>query len=419
MTKHIFAGFGFGPIQSGLIVCEAFTSGHFERLAVAEIDAVLVEAIRRNGGSYVVNVAHAQGVESQTIQGVDMYNPLVEQDREAFVDVLSQATDMATSLPSVAFYDRGTHSVASLMAQGLSHSRARATIVYTAENNNHAAEVLQSHVQKHCAALDLGRVQFLNTVIGKMSQVVTDPQRMAQQGLWPIAPGLDRAFLVESFNRIMVTKTQLAGFRPGIEVFAEKDDLMPFEEAKLYGHNAIHALLAYLGALQGCRVMSELAHKTSLMDIATKAFISESGGALIKKYGHTGDALFTLQGYTDFAKDLLDRITNPYLCDAVDRAGRDVVRKLGLSDRLFGTMRLALDYGIEPTCMAMGAGAAVIHLLRHAQANDVPGDLQFEIGSPITIDQLRQLLQWVWQGTPCEHTDTLLTLTHNAMSQLA
>jgi hypothetical protein len=43
------------------------------------------------------------------------------------------------------------------------------------------------------------RVQFLNTVIGKMSQVVTDPREIVERSLAPIAPGIDRAFLVEEF----------------------------------------------------------------------------------------------------------------------------------------------------------------------------------------------------------------------------
>ena len=101
-----------------------------------------------------------------------------------------------------------------------------------------------------------------------MSQVVTDPAVIRQMNLEPIAPGLDKAFLVEAFNRILVTRTTIPGFRPGIEVFVEKDDLLPFEEAKLYGHNAIHALLAYLAAFKGLARMTEVAGDRRIMEIA-------------------------------------------------------------------------------------------------------------------------------------------------------
>jgi hypothetical protein len=41
-------------------------------------------------------------------------------------------------------------------------------------------------------------------VIGKMSGAVVDPTEMRAAGLAPIAPGLERAFLVEAFNRILI-----------------------------------------------------------------------------------------------------------------------------------------------------------------------------------------------------------------------
>lgn len=415
---HILVGFGFGPIQAGLIVAEAFKSGRFERLVVAEIDDALVQAIRANGGSYAINVAYPTGIVSELIEGIDIYNPLKEPDRGQVVDALSQSTEMATSLPSVSFYDTGACSVASLIAQGLQHRVAPATVIYTAENNNHAAEILQKQVEKQGTPLDLARVQFLNTVIGKMSQVVTDPVQIERQGLQPIAPGIARAFLVESFNRIMVTKTRLPGFRPGIEVFAEKHDLMPFEEAKLYGHNAIHALLAYLADLKGYTVMSELSEDKRLMAIARTAFIEESGGALIKKYSHLNDELFTPVGYAEFADDLLTRMTNPHLCDAVDRAGRDVLRKLGAHDRIFGTMRMALAHGIEPRHMALGAGAALCCLQNEADSHELPADLRFGLSDPIEKKQIDRLLQWIWKDATSQWGETTVALTHEAMCKL-
>jgi len=51
MAEHIFTGFGFGPIQSGLFVREAFQSGNFTRIVVSEIDAELVGAVRANTNS--------------------------------------------------------------------------------------------------------------------------------------------------------------------------------------------------------------------------------------------------------------------------------------------------------------------------------------------------------------------------------
>jgi hypothetical protein len=143
MAGHVFTGFGFGPIQSGLFVNEAFSSGNFSRIVIAEINRILVDAVRTNNGCYYINVARSDGIKTVRIDGIEIYNPAVEQDRKVLIEALSKSTEIVTSLPSVSFYDAGSNSVASLVAQGLQNSTAGATIVYTAENNNRAAEILE------------------------------------------------------------------------------------------------------------------------------------------------------------------------------------------------------------------------------------------------------------------------------------
>lgn len=391
MKEHIFTGFGFGPIQSGLFANEAFNSGNFKRIVIAEIDQRLVDAVRANNGCYYINVAESDCVETFKIEGIEIYNPANDADRAKLIEAISVSTEICTSLPSVNFFDSGANSVASLIAQGLQKSTAKATIIYTAENNNHAAEILEEKVKAKLSAPLKTPVQYLNTVIGKMSQVIVDAAEIAQKKIKTIAPGIDRAFLVEAFNKILVTKCHIKGFTPGIKVFIEKEDLLPFEEAKLYGHNAIHALLAYLGAEKGCKKMSELAEHKDLMKIARDAFLNESGAALIKKYKKLGDSLFTESGYRDYVDDLLVRMTNPYLDDAVERAARDPQRKLSLNDRIFGTMAVAMEYGIEPVNMAKGAAAGLRYLIKQESGRS-------EISSLQLIDALNKL--WENQNSP-------------------
>jgi mannitol-1-phosphate 5-dehydrogenase len=95
-----------------------------------------------------------------------------------------------------------------------------------------------------------------------------------------------------------------------------------------------------------------------LLQLGREAFLEESGPALIAK--HAGvDPLFTPAGFRAYAEDLLPRMINPYLRDAVARIIRDPQRKLAWNDRLIGTMRLALDAGIQPIRFARGAAAAL------------------------------------------------------------
>jgi mannitol-1-phosphate 5-dehydrogenase len=430
MAEHIFTGFGFGPIQSGLFAKEAFESGNFSRIVAAEIDQSIVDAVRANKGSYYVNVAKADGIEAQKIDGVELLNPNVPKDRQALVEVLAQSTEITTCLPSINFYD----SIMALIADGLknSKSKAKATIIYTAENHNRAAEILDEKINHELTRTGTNfereefikirgenfSVQFLNTVIGKMSRVVGDSAEIAQLGLKTVTPGFERAFLVEEFNKILVTRTQISSFKPGIEVFIEKDNLLPFEEAKLYGHNAIHSLLGFIAAVKGYTKMTEVKADGDIMQIGRNAFLNESGAALIKKYANLGDELFTEAGCKNYAEDLLERMTNPYLADTVARVCRDVVRKLGINERIFGTMQLALEYGIEPNNMALGALAGIAVLLKKAQEYNLPGDLRFADWRKLDGSSIEKILNWLWQGQIYAQAEQLIKYVQNARERL-
>lgn len=405
MAKHVLTGFGFGPIQAGLFVAEAYKSGNFSRIVLVEIDQELVDAVRANNGTYYVNIAGSQGIIVAGVKGVEIYNPLNSEERLRIKDALSFSTEIVTALPSVDFYCTGENSVAELIAAGLSKTRSKTAIIYTAENNNHAAEILAEAVKGKLKKTLPRNVQFLNTVIGKMSQVIKDPDEIKEKDLRPIAPGIDRAFLVEEFNRILVTKCNIPDFKPGIEVFNEKEDLLPFEEAKLYGHNAIHALLAYLGAYKGYKKMAELKNDKEIMQIAGDAFMNESGAALIKKYAHLDEELFTERGYKAYAEDLLDRMTNPYLDDMIERAARDPQRKLAPNDRIFGTMQLALEQGIEPVNMAKGAAAGIVYMAKQKKLND--------------LKDFKNTLFKLWQDNNNQFKTELIRLTERELTFLA
>ena len=365
-ASRTFVGFGFGAIQGGLFLYEALRSGKFGRLVVAEVVPEVVDAVRRAGGRFRVNIATRTGIVAQEVSGVEIFNPAVPADARALANALAEASEIATALPSVEFYKRGEPTVAGLIAEAIrakvGSSALPVAIVYTAENHNHAAEMLQESCE---ARLDEPTrdaaprvVQFLNTVIGKMSGVVTAPEEIKAEGLACLVAGSARALLVEEFNRILITQIRLHGFKRGITVFIEKPDLLPFEEAKLYGHNAVHALIGYLAARRGLRLMSDAQNDPALMKLAREAFLEESGAALIARH-QALDPLFTAAGYQAYADDLLERITNPYLRDRTERVIRDTPRKLSWDDRLIGTMRLALDAGVTPRRVALGAAAAL------------------------------------------------------------
>jgi mannitol-1-phosphate 5-dehydrogenase len=372
VVKKTFVGIGFGPIQSGLFLYEAQASGNFKRLVVAEVVPHVVAAARQAGCVWI-NIAGRHEIQSHRISNVEALNPCDAADVPRLIDAIARADELATALPSVDSYCRGNPSPAELLARGFTRKcidqNLPQAIVYTAENDRFAAEKLHDAV---IAAIDpahrtlLGeRARFINTVIGKMSGTVTDPMQIERDGLVPFVPGAEYAVLVEQFNRILINKISLAGFKRGITTFQEKPVLGPFEEAKLYGHNAAHALLGYLANVENLTFVHEVAG-TELLKLVEKAFLEESGPPLCQR--HAGiDPLFTPDGWAQYVHDLLERMTNPLLRDRVERVIRDPARKLGWDDRLIGTMRLAIENDIWPHRYALGAAAAA-ELLAHTQS---------------------------------------------------
>lgn len=422
MSGKALVGFGFGPIQSGLFVYEAFCSGNFSRLVVAEVDQSMVDAVRANGNKYELNIARSDRIDTITVENVELYNPMVEEDRAELVKAIAQAQELATALPSVDFYDRGSASVVKLIVEALaSRAEPMNTVIYTAENNNHAAEVFMEKLLAACEENNiksdevLKNFQALNTVIGKMSGIWTDPKEIADLGVAMMTPDATKAILVEEFNRILISSITLPGFDRGVDVLIEKDDLMPFEEAKLYGHNAIHAMMAYMGEEKGYETMAQIADDEEILSLGRKAFLEDSGRALCKKYADLGDELFTPAGYEAYADDLLQRMVNPFLTDQISRVGRDHLRKLSCCDRLFGTMRVAIEQGFTPDTLAIGAAAGVRSMIRRQdELEKIPAALPEKV-EDLNLENLTAVLTEMWDGQNDQIAKKIIDLTWVAM----
>ncbi len=335
-----FLGIGLGPIQTSIFLDGAFRGG-FDRLVIADVDTALIEAIRTNDGTIQINIASNTEVTTETITGVETYNPTIPADLEKLTEAAAEADEIATALPSVAFFQH-----LNWLKEGFEKQPERRRFVYAAENHNHAAEELKKVIDSFPAT------HFLNTVIGKMSCIFPEDE-CAKRNIPTLTPTADRGHLVEAFNNILIQSCDDIGERQVLGL-VDKKQLLPFEEAKLYGHNAIHFWLGLQAQQNGAQFMHELAENTELLSNARKAFVDECGAALCKKWAGV-DELFTPTGFAAYADDLLERIINPFLTDRVDRVCRDLDRKLGWDDRVIGTLRICLSQNVEPTLLARGA----------------------------------------------------------------
>ena len=426
-SGHTYVGFGFGAIQAGLFLYEAQKSGAFERLAVAELMPEVVASVRRAGGRIALNIAHHDHIEQVSIGPITILDVNAPDDRSQLIQLLTAASEIGTAVPDVQCYaSDAPGSLHTMLAEALCRKAAGhgpPAIIYAAENHNHAAEILAARVTDAVPPSRHQRVGrqacFLNTVIGKMSGVISDPAEVRRHHLATMTPDGGNALLVEAFNHILISRVRHdphgpeQNFDRGISSFEEKDDLLPFEEAKLYGHNATHALAAYVGTLLGIKRMADLPDVPGAMNFLRDAFCLESGAAIVSK--HRGlDPLFTPEGYRHYANDLLRRMTNPFLLDTVERVARAPQRKLGWNDRLIGTIRLAMQQGVNPQRYAFGAAAAMACIDKSLLANQATAatllDPLWSDTTPTAAEKdavichvqngLTSLRQWLSAGRP-------------------
>jgi mannitol-1-phosphate 5-dehydrogenase len=350
-----FLAIGLGPIQTGIFLLGA-GKGQFSRLVVAEVDNDLKNAVNSAGGKIDINIASADSVSYEIIPNVEVLNPLVDEDKKLLVQAAAEASEIATALPSVDFFPH----IADYLREGFQQTPGKQRFVYTAENHNHAAECLEKAINR-----SFPNTYYLNTVIGKMSSVVTaeDCELRNQK---PLCQNADRGHLVEEFNNILISNAPSIDERK-VTGLIVKNDLYPFEEAKLYGHNAIHFLLASMGHDIGKLTMDQLVDCKDIMEFAKCAFLDECGKALCRKWDGS-DELFTEKGFKEYADDLLLRMVNPFLQDSIPRILRDLPRKLSWEDRVVGTMRLAMKQGIKPEKLAKGAALSAVSLFGNDKA---------------------------------------------------
>jgi mannitol-1-phosphate/altronate dehydrogenase len=313
-------------------------------------------------------------VDVAEVGPITVADSTVPAEAELGIEAIAGADEFASALPSVAFYQTdGSNSPHRLLGEGL-RRRRRTTplIVFCAENHRSAAELLEAAVLDAVPAEEredvAARARYVDTVIGKMSGLITNPAELSQLGLATVTSALDAGFLVEEFDRILISLVG-EGLHPGMPVLREVDDLAPFEDAKLLGHNATHALAGFLGAVSGLTLVADLREVDGAMDLLRAAFIEESGATLRRRWAGA-DELFTEAGFAAFADDLLERMVNPFLADTIERAARDPRRKLGWEDRLVGLIRLGLAQGVPTPRYAMGVAAGLEILRRDEPGTD-------------------------------------------------
>ena len=249
------------------------------------------------------------------------------------------------------------------------------------ENLNDANKILEDMLkaqltEEECLKFD-ETVGLVEASIGRMVPIQTEEMK----------DGEPMRVCVERYGFLPVDKAAFKGEIPEIRNMVPYAPFDFYIKRKLYVHNMGHATCAYLGDLLGLTYIYE-SIATPEIRILVQNAMQESEMALSKRYGAP------MMELHEHITDLLFRFTNAALKDTCQRVGGDPARKLSPADRLIGSSKLAMEEGIMPAYIAVGAAAGVYRYLK-------------ENGGVQSIDGARGVL---WEVSKLQATHPLAKL---------
>jgi len=331
--------FGAGNIGRGF-TAQLFTESGYEVVFVDVVDEIVRLINERR--SYPIEIV-GDNPQTVTIRNIRAVHG---GDREAVAREISDASLVCTAVGVNALQH-----VAPAIAMGIK-LRADGGVpeplnIIICENLLHASDVLRSYILESLPAgyADYVRrsVGFVESVVSRMVPVMTEEQRQRDRLL----------VVVEEYKRLPVDRRGFVGDIPDIVGFEPYDNFQAYVERKLFTHNLGHAAAAYLGYLRGHEYIYQAMNDPAVLAVV-KAALAETGEALIARHG------FTPEEHQEHIDDLLHRFANVALGDTVARVGRDPIRKLGPNDRLVGSAKLAVEYGITPKNVCLATAAALM-----------------------------------------------------------
>jgi mannitol-1-phosphate 5-dehydrogenase len=329
--------FGAGKIGRGFLA-QLYARSGFETVFV-EARPDVVESLNRHKYCWI---EWTDG-ERETIAPV---SALDARDIDAVAEAFAHC-EVASTAVGLSFLP----SLAPLVAAGL---RRRAAVnpqplnLLLGENAVNAAAILRDALLQSLSPDEQPLLQQLGLV-----RCIIGRQAVAE------LPGDPPGVRVDRYSKLPVDADALIGEPPPI---VGLQPVRPFEvymQRKLYLHNGLHALIAYLGAQRGYHTIQQ-----ALQDAEIHALFVQGANALahafLKKHP------FDPEEHYAAVADILARIQDPHLDDPIARVAREPLRKLRPDDRLVGAYRLLVEQGEDPTPFRR----AILAALAYSDPND-------------------------------------------------
>ena len=279
---------------------------------------------------------------------IDRFEAMATDERQRIAEVIATAEIIGTAVGV-----KNLEHIAPLLAEGITLRRQKKPLpvdIYLCENIYGAAAMLKKAVVRLLDAETVAwmeqHVGFVGTSVARMVPAASDRFGVA-----------DPLFVVaDSYHKLPYDGPARRGKAPEIEGIYAVNNFQAEVERKLFTHNLGHAALGYIGFLKGYSYVHEPFDDPELSAIFDGA-LDETSEALLKMYPEDLEA----DEHREIRNDVRIRFGNPMIMDTVQRVARDPIRKLGPNDRLIGSAKLCLKYGIFPEYIAYICGAALCY----------------------------------------------------------
>ncbi len=161
----------------------------------------------------------------------------------------------------------------------------------------------------------------------------------------------------------------------------DKKNLDIHWRAKLFIHNAPHAILAYLGFLKKYKYIHEAMSDKKIRKIVVGSMNEITEGLIKAKYVPKNFA-------EKYKKKEISRFQNKLLFDPISRVAREPLRKLGKENRIVLSLRLAQRNKFPPKNIAIGVKAALYYYDRTDKESIKLQKLRQKYSDSIVLEKL-------------------------------
>ena len=344
---HKAVQFGAGNIGRGFMAQLFYEAGY--GTVFIEYNRELVNLLNKRK-VYILKLLDAYTKREKDIT-IDNFYAVAFNDINAALNEVAEADIIGTAVGV-----KNLKAIAPVIAEGIIKRKAsggKSVDIYLCENIIEAAKMLKTAVFDYLrenTSADENTITWAEKNIGFVG---TSVARMVPSSG---AKGSEYAPLTvaaDSYHELPCDKMGMRAGLPPIKGLKPVENFKAEVERKLFTHNLVHAVLGYIGYLRGYTYVHEGFSDPLIMD-RLNGSLNETSQALIKKYPDN----IKREEHLKIIEDVKIRFANPLIADTVYRVSRDPIRKLSANDRIIGSAKLCMEYGITPENIAYTAAAA-------------------------------------------------------------